>query len=67
MTILVDDKHAVMTQATLENLPEYSLSLPTGTTPGKRWRRWQNPRWWMGEYYDFGDCMGIRWREILTI
>lgn len=43
-------------------LPEYSTSLPTGTTPGKRWRRLDGahdrafiarggkPRWQVGEY-----------------
>lgn len=28
-----------MTKAKLDELPEYSCSLPTGTTPGKKWKR----------------------------
>lgn len=35
----VDDKTALMTQKELEGLPEYSSSIPTGTTIGKRWKR----------------------------
>lgn len=39
-------------------LPDYSGSLPTGTTPGKRWRRLdgahdrdcKDPCWMIGEY-----------------
>lgn len=43
-------------------LPEYSCSLPTGTTPGKRWKRLDGahdrnflaaggkPHWMIGEY-----------------
>lgn len=46
----------------LEDLPEYSASLPTGTTPGKRWKRHAGsgdlvflagggrPRWMIGQY-----------------
>lgn len=36
--ILVDDTHALMTQATFEQLAEYSCSLPTGVYEGKMWR-----------------------------
>lgn len=28
-----------MTQQEFDDLPEYSATLPTGTTPGKRWKR----------------------------
>lgn len=28
-----------MTRARLDELPEYSCTLPTGTTPGKKWKR----------------------------
>jgi hypothetical protein len=35
----VDDKTALMTKKELEALPEYSSSIPTGTTIGKRWKR----------------------------
>lgn len=36
--ILVDDKHALMDERELRDLPEYSTTLPTGTTIGKRWK-----------------------------
>lgn len=51
-----------MTVREFEALPEYSASLPTGTTPGKRWRREYGaydrafiarggkPMWVVGEY-----------------
>ena len=59
----------------LKKLLEYSCSLPTGTTVGKRWRRdvnfnrphngltWREPEWIIGEYYDIGSekTIGIRW------
>lgn len=58
-----------------KDLPEYSCSLPTGTTLGKRWRcaihvePWGQitlPEigWMIGEYYEIpGDKthVGIRW------
>lgn len=42
-------------------LPEYSCSIPTGQTPGKRWRRrepyekrkGEPTYWYLGEYYDY--------------
>lgn len=37
--ILVDDTHAVMSQATFEQLAEYSTTNPSGVYHGKMWRR----------------------------
>lgn len=37
--ILVDDVHALMTEAVFERLPEYSATVPTGVYEGKMWRR----------------------------
>lgn len=50
-------------------LPEYSMSLPTGTRIGKRWKRElrRNSAWSgdyvIGEYHDIGSDteIGIRW------
>jgi len=51
-------------------LPEYSATMPTGTTPGKRWRRHDGahdvdfiagggkPVWLVGEYDPFDDGKG---------
>lgn len=34
-----------LTQREFDQLPEYSASLPTGTTVGKRWKRhWREPQ-----------------------
>jgi hypothetical protein len=70
--ILIDDKHAIMSQKDFDALPEYSCSLPTGTFIGKRWRR-REPytstptHWFLGEFIEINDPenVGIRWREIL--
>ena len=71
-----------LTQAEFRELGEYSCSLPTGTTIGKRWKcntnaftaclRDKPPRWLMGEYYDLGPPdnakeIGIRWTKIEVI
>lgn len=37
--ILVDETTAVMDRGTLDRLLEYSCSVPTGVTLGKRWKR----------------------------
>lgn len=37
--ILTDDRTAVMEPRDFSELPEYSCSIPTGTTIGKRWKR----------------------------
>ncbi len=41
-----------LTKSEFDELGEYSHSLPTGTTIGKRWKaKLQGPaNWWMGEY-----------------
>jgi hypothetical protein len=60
--------HAVMTRHAFNSLLEYSRSLPTGTTIGKRWRRNCGPHgWFMGEYVDdpYPSQVGIAWRQIL--
>lgn len=58
----------LITQAALKNLPDYSMSLPTGQTIGKRWRRRlgnDTPAVWIiGEYHDQDvepGHVGIRW------
>ncbi|WP_215745945.1 hypothetical protein [Gluconobacter sp. P1C6_b] len=71
------------TLAYFESLPEYSCSLPTGTTPGKRWRRQINVEpwgritippvgWVIAEYYEGPDVpegrIGIRYyRPVIRV
>lgn len=56
-----------LTESEFAALPEYSCSLPTGTTYGKRWKchtaAGRASTWFMGEYYDCGSRteVGIRW------
>lgn len=51
---MVDDAVVVLTQGQFDSLREYSTSLPTGTTPGKQWKRKFKSRfgdqWFLGEY-----------------
>ena len=79
--MLVDDTHALMSWAEFDELGEYSLSLPTGTTIGKRWKRdllwqqrgvglWQmHVGWSMGEYAESSKpgCVAIVWRRIIIV
>lgn len=78
--VLIDDTHAVMTRRAFDELPEYSCSVPTGTTIGKRWKRSEfyagfrpgGPypgRWFMWEYVpsDREGYVGIKSREILIL
>lgn len=77
--ILIDDKHALMTRATFEQLAEYSASRPSGVYPGKLWRRHdglfdpkcppQRRRWlfcWYGTSDDPTKC-SINYREVLLV
>ena len=68
--MLVEADGAYMTMREFNELLEYSCSLPTGTTAGKRWKRgwpYMQPRqsWHMGEYgHPQGDVVPIIWRLI---
>jgi hypothetical protein len=70
-----------LTTEELKAMPEYSCSLPTATTIGKRWKRNIHPDcngaagapperclWVIGEYHDIGraDRVGIRWYDVLV-
>lgn len=71
---------ALLTVSELHDLPEYSMSLPTGTTEGKRWRcarRWwrnaDSDEWLLGEYgtpypegHEFHGDIPISWTPILV-
>ena len=68
--MLVEDDGVYMTMCEFDMLPEYSCSIPTGTTAGKRWKRgwpYMQPRhsWQMGEYgQPEGVIVPIIWRSI---
>jgi len=67
--ILLDDECAIMDQATLRGLKEYSTSQPSGVYPGKMWKRkWQNKWWlcWYGDHPDPRKCSN-HIREIVVI
>lgn len=72
------DKSNSMEQITLterefRDLMDYSYSLPTGTTIGKRWKigkPYNKPtQWYMGEYVkcDEPGHVGILWRRIVAV
>lgn len=62
---------------TLEELPEYSCSMPTGTTIGKTWKRDENAydslrcgygrAWWIGRYEEHPDPAKISIRFYFPI
>lgn len=70
-----------LTQVQFDELGEYSCSIPTGTTIGKRWKcdvhahpahKGKPPLWHLGEYYDLGPPdneknVGIRWSKIVVL
>jgi len=65
-------KYIDLTEAELEALPEYSTTVPTGTTIGKRWKRnlnWRSdlpPRWVVGEYVADPEpgYVQIHWKHV---
>lgn len=60
-----------LTEKEFEDLPEYSRSLPTGITIGKRWKRNEDDLWYMGEYIDCDppkeDKYLLRWTRIRVL
>jgi len=77
--ILVDEKHALMTESTFKLLAEYSGTIPTGVYEGKMWKRHDgifDPRcpvskrkWMLGWYgtSDDPDKCSTNFREILFV
>lgn len=70
--MLTDDKSVILTQKEFDDLPEYTISLPTGTFIGKQWKRdmeWCKRGWVMGEYTNHPDpnLVGIIWRDIFIV
>lgn len=69
--ITVDDKYAMMREATLKQLGEYSCSLPSGTYAGKMWRFCNdagvNFLRWYEDIPGEPDELYIKTREILLV
>lgn len=77
--ILLCNDALLLTLAEFKALPNYSCSLPTGTTPGKAWRRAAHyyrqgvaDEWWRGVYgkpypegHKFHGQIPIGWRRIV--
>ncbi len=60
--------YIALTQEAFESLPEYSHSLPTGTTIGKQWKRKvSKTQWDLVEYTKHQDpaLVGISYRRIV--
>lgn len=71
-----------LTQKQFDELPEYSCSIPTGTTIGKRWKKNDfaftrftdgitRQRWWLCEYYELTPPdpknVGISYKRIVAV
>lgn len=73
--IVTDETHAVMDAEEFRRLPEYSCSIPTGKTIGKRWKRGEpygHPEvWFLCEYVELDppepDRIGWTAHEILVV
>ena len=76
------DEEDVLTVDEFLEMAEYSATLPTGTTIGKKWLRDNNeprrfhgvepdakPDWWTGEYVPDADpkMVGIKWRRVKLV
>jgi hypothetical protein len=67
----------VLTQSEFDALLDYSYSIPSGTTIGKKWkRRWpyrddEGPPffWYTGEYIRDPEpgMIGIKWRRVVIV
>lgn len=70
--MILHDDLVMVTEREFRELPEYSCSLPTGQTIGKKWKRQkdyydESKGWLMGEYIPDPDpeMVGIRWRDLV--
>lgn len=65
--IVIDDRNALMGKDSLDELHEYSMSIPTGVYAGKMWKAKVLNKWilrWFGSENDKG-LLPILSREIL--
>lgn len=74
MKLLLDATTAIADQEAFSALPDYSCSIPTGKTIGKRWKRRrdytdESKGWLLGEYAEDPDpeFVRIKWRNLLVV
>lgn len=53
----------------LDSMDEYTVTLPTGTTPFKMWKTRVRQKWMVGQYYpiDVPGQVGIRWFRVVYL
>lgn len=74
MKMLLDATTAVVDAEAFAALYDYSCSVPTGTTIGKRWKRRRDyydetKGWVLGEYaaHPNPDVVRIVWRDLVVV
>ncbi len=67
-SVLIDEKHALMTREVFNQLHEYSTSNPSGVYEGKMWKGNRDEFWVLRWYsnYDDKECQ-INTRRILIL
>lgn len=63
--ILIDETHAVMSEATLAKLSVYDHSQPSGVYEGKMWV-WRGNLAWFG-FSEKPDCVSNNYRKIRVL
>lgn len=71
---LLDNDAVALTPREFRDLPNYSFTLPTGTTPGKAWRAQRGGEWWRAVYgkpypdgHEHFGSIPIGWRRIVRV
>lgn len=67
--VLIDNTHALMSNYSLGELHEYSMSIPTGVYEGKMWKAKIKAKWYL-RWYGVEDEEGflpILIREIIVV
>lgn len=69
--IVIDDRYAVMSLETFNQLKDYSRSYPTGVSFGKMWKcaKYDRSTWWLLWYHETNNptMAGTAVREILIV